>query len=82
MPGFVQVYTGDGKGKTTAALGLIMRAAGAGKRIYLGQFIKNAPYHELNILKLLSDQVTVVQYGRGCFLIREPEERFTHNPHD
>ena len=47
MQGFVQVYTGDGKGKTTAALGLALRAAGAGLRVYFGQFIKNADYSEI-----------------------------------
>ena len=38
--GKVQVYTGNGKGKTTAALGLMLRAAGAGMDIYFGQFMK------------------------------------------
>ena len=50
MQGFVQVYTGDGKGKTTAALGLALRAAGAGLRVYFGQFIKNADYSEIKAL--------------------------------
>ena len=39
--GYFQIYTGDGKGKTTAALGLAMRAAGAGLKVYIGQFIKS-----------------------------------------
>jgi len=72
MQGFVQVYTGDGKGKTTAALGLALRAAGAGLKVYLGQFIKNADYSELDILHRLVDVITVEQYGRGCFLLTEP----------
>ena len=38
--GYVQVYTGDGKGKTTAALGLSLRAAGAGLKVYIAQFLK------------------------------------------
>ncbi|WP_028581911.1 cob(I)yrinic acid a,c-diamide adenosyltransferase [Desulfogranum japonicum] len=74
MQGYLQVYTGDGKGKTTAALGVALRAAGAGKKVYIGQFIKNAPYSELESLKLLSEQIRVEQYGLGCFLIHEPEE--------
>ena len=70
--GYVQVYTGDGKGKTTAALGLAVRAAGAGRRVYIGQFIKGRPYSELAALKRLGDAITVRQYGRGCFIYREP----------
>lgn len=74
MQGFVQVYTGDGKGKTTAALGLAVRAAGAGLQVYIGQFIKNADYSELNLLRRLADVITIEQYGRGCFLLVEPEQ--------
>ena len=72
MQGFVQVYTGDGKGKTTAALGLALRAAGAGLRIYFGQFIKNADYSEIKALARFADCITVRQFGRGCFLLTEP----------
>ena len=46
LEGQFQIYTGDGKGKTTAALGLAVRAAGAGMRVYIGQFIKDQEYHE------------------------------------
>ncbi len=73
MQGFVQVYTGDGKGKTTAALGLAIRAAGAGLRVYFGQLIKNADYSELAILRRLADLITIEQFGRGCFLLTRPE---------
>jgi len=38
--GLIQIYTGDGKGKTTAALGLALRAAGAGKKVFIFQFLK------------------------------------------
>ena len=72
MQGFVQVYTGDGKGKTTAALGLALRAAGAGLRVYFGQFIKNADYSEIKALARFADCITVRQLGRGCFLLTEP----------
>ena len=72
MQGFVQIYTGDGKGKTTAALGLALRAAGAGLRVYFGQFIKNADYSEIKALARFADCITVHQFGRGCFLLTEP----------
>ncbi len=72
MQGFVQVYTGDGKGKTTAALGLALRAAGAGLRVYFGQFIKNGDYSELRALARFADRVTVAQFGLGRFVGREP----------
>jgi cob(I)alamin adenosyltransferase len=39
--GYIQVYTGNGKGKTTASLGLALRAAGAGFKVFIGQFLKN-----------------------------------------
>ncbi len=61
--GLVQVYTGDGKGKTTAALGLALRAAGHGMRTYIGQFLKGRHYGELESLRSLSKYITVEQYG-------------------
>jgi cob(I)alamin adenosyltransferase len=61
--GLVQVYTGDGKGKTTAALGLAVRAAGHGLRTYIGQFMKGFDYGELEGVKMLAPYVTIEQYG-------------------
>jgi len=69
----VQVYTGDGKGKTTAALGLALRAAGAGWDVFFAQFVKGMVYSELAALEPLARSITVRQYGRACFLDREPE---------
>jgi len=74
MKGYVQVYTGDGKGKTTAAIGLAIRAVGAGMRVYLAQFVKGMDYSELKSLKRYQDQITVKQYGRDCFIRAEPAE--------
>ena len=51
--GLVHLYCGDGKGKTTAAMGLAMRAAGRGLRVLNVQFLKSTPTGELEILKLL-----------------------------
>ena len=72
--GYVQVYTGDGKGKTTAAFGLALRAAGAGLRVFIAQFVKGMKYSELDAFKRFSDLVTIKQYGRGCFIRREPTQ--------
>ncbi len=72
MQGYVQVYTGDGKGKTTAALGLALRAAGAGLKTYIGQFIKSDEYSEVISLERFSDLITLEQFGRGCFIWGEP----------
>lgn len=72
--GYIQVYTGNGKGKTTAALGLALRAAGHGYRTYIGQFLKGQDYGELHSLKKLKDYITIEQFGRRGFI------HVTHNP--
>jgi cob(I)alamin adenosyltransferase len=69
MKGYIQVYTGDGKGKTTAAIGLSIRAAGAGLRVLIAQFIKRGEYSEIKSLKRFSDLITVAQFGRGHFVV-------------
>ena len=71
--GYIQVYTGDGKGKTTAALGLALRAAGAGVRVFIAQFVKGRPTAELVSLTRFSDLITIKQYGRGRFIVDEPD---------
>jgi cob(I)alamin adenosyltransferase len=72
MAGKVHVYTGDGKGKTTAALGLSIRAAGAGLRVFIAQFIKSDEYSEIKALKRFSDLITVEQFGLGGFIGGNP----------
>jgi len=74
MKGYIQVYTGDGKGKTTAALGLALRAAGAGMKVYIAQFVKGMKYAELDIIPKLKDNIEIKQYGRGCFIHGKPEK--------
>ena len=71
--GYVHVYTGDGKGKTTAALGLALRAAGAGWRVFFAQFAKGMASSELAAIEPLSSAITVRQFGRACFTITEVE---------
>ncbi len=72
--GYVQVYTGNGKGKTTAAFGLALRAAGAGLRVFIAQFAKGMDYSELHAFRRFDDLITVKQYGRGCFIHGAPAE--------
>jgi len=69
--GFVQVYTGDGKGKTTAAVGLAVRAAGHGINSYVGQFMKGQPYGEVAALREHRN-ITIEQFG-GEHCIRREE---------
>ena len=68
----IQVYTGNGKGKTTAALGLALRASGAGLRVYIGQFAKGACYSEIKALTNIKN-IIIEQFGRRCFIKKEPE---------
>jgi len=72
---YVHVYTGDGKGKTTAALGLVLRAVGAGWRVLFTQFLKHGEFSEIKSLKKLGDQVTIRQYGSGRFTKGRPSEK-------
>ena len=72
MKGKVHVYTGDGKGKTSAALGLSIRAAGAGLRVFIAQFIKSDEYSGIKALKRFSDLITVEQFGLGGFIGGNP----------
>jgi cob(I)alamin adenosyltransferase len=72
MGGKVHVYTGDGKGKTTAAIGLSIRAAGAGLRVFIAQFIKADEYSEIKALRRFSDRITVEQFGVGGFIGGNP----------
>lgn len=61
--GYLHVYCGDGKGKTTAAVGLALRAAGAGMRVYFVQFLKGAETSEIGILRSI-EGITVDRLSR------------------
>ena len=72
MKGYVQIYTGNGKGKTTAALGLSLRAAGAGLKVFIAQFLKQGDYSEIKALERFSDLISIQQYGLGRFVKGQP----------
>jgi len=74
MKGYVQVYTGNGKGKTTAALGLALRAVGANLKVYIAQFAKSGQYSEINALKKYRESITIQQYGRIGFINGDPDD--------
>jgi cob(I)alamin adenosyltransferase len=71
--GYIQVYTGNGKEKITAALGLALRAAGSGLRVYIARFMEKGHCSEIRALERLSDQVTVEQFGTGRFVPGKPD---------
>ena len=71
--GYVQVYTGNGKGKTTAAIGLAIRALGAGKRVLFLQFMKAKSYSEHKILPDLSPHLTLETLGKPFFVARKED---------
>jgi cob(I)alamin adenosyltransferase len=66
--GYIQLYTGDGKGKTTAAFGLALRAVGAGLKVCIFQFAKGIESGELKMVKKLSGSVLVRQFGARSFI--------------
>jgi len=70
----VHVYTGSGKGKTTAAIGLAVRAVGAEMKVFIGQFVKGMKYSELTTLSKI-ENIDIKQYGLDCFIVNEPEEK-------
>lgn len=67
----LQVYTGDGKGKTTAAIGLAIRSLGAGHRVYIMQFMKSLAYSEQKVLKSFAPQLELYTTGKPCFIAPE-----------
>lgn len=74
--GMIQVYTGSGKGKTTAALGLAMRALGHGLKVYIIQFMKgNIRYGEVETAQQLSPNIVIKQMGRETFVDRDNPDR-------
>jgi cob(I)alamin adenosyltransferase len=72
--GLIHVYTGNGKGKTTAAIGLGVRAVGDGLTVLMIQFMKGRRYSELDTLQQIK-HFTVVQFGRDEFVSKEKPEQ-------
>ncbi len=75
--GYFQIYTGNGKGKTTAALGLAFRAAGAEKMVLFTQFLKTKTFSEHKALERFQDLISIHCFGTGDFVRDEvrPEHR-------
>ncbi len=71
--GYVQVYTGNGKGKTTASLGITLRAVCAGYKVFYGQFMKGQDYSELKACEYLPN-LTMEQFGTPNFVNGKPSE--------
>lgn len=75
--GYIHIYTGNGKGKTTAALGQALRAAGSGLKTYIVSFMKDFPYGELRSIQQVSQWIRLEQYGNDGFVLKKelPSER-------
>ncbi|MEW6171153.1 MAG: cob(I)yrinic acid a,c-diamide adenosyltransferase [Candidatus Omnitrophota bacterium] len=77
----IHIYTGNGKGKSTACFGLALRAAGRGFKIYIGQFIKGGCFGEHFALRKIKN-IKIEQFGKGCFIKKNPTKKdidFAHN---
>ena len=72
--GCVQIYTGNGKGKTSAALGLALRAVGAGLKVFIGQFAKGSPCSEHKAIAKFAPGMKIKQFGKESFIRRTPDE--------
>ena len=72
--GYIQVYTGNGKGKTTASIGTAMRAIASGMKVFFGQFMKNTPSAEHIIFADYPQSITFEQFGTGKFVMGNPSK--------
>ena len=69
----IQIYTGNGRGKSSCAFGLAIRAAMANKKVFIGQFVKSMKYNETKIENHL-ENIDIRQFGNGCFITRKPNK--------
>ncbi|MCP4137700.1 MAG: cob(I)yrinic acid a,c-diamide adenosyltransferase [bacterium] len=74
--GYTQLYTGNGKGKTTASLGLALRASGAGLKSIIIQFMKGQFYSEIDAVKNTNGLITLEQYGSKKFCRPQDDETY------
>ena len=72
--GYIQVYTGNGKGKTTAALGITLRTTCAGNKAFIGQFMKGQDYSEKKAVAFLPG-LSMEQFGGTCFVNGTPHRK-------
>ena len=72
--GFVHIYTGNGKGKTTASIGLAIRSFGTGKRVFIAQFAKSGESAEIKTIRERLPEIIVKQYGLDHFIKGEPSQ--------
>lgn len=75
MKGYIHIYTGNGKGKTTAAFGQAVRAAGADMKVFIAQFVKGKSYSEIEIIKKRIPEIEIRQYGLNCFIFEKPQQK-------
>ena len=75
MAGLIHIYCGDGKGKTTAAVGLAIRSAGAGNRVVFTQFFKDSSYSEVESIKLLGIRTFHAQTVKGFYHAMNEQQR-------
>lgn len=71
--GYVHIYTGNGKGKTTAAFGVVLRMTMIGRQVYVGQFVKGMKYSETKLSEYF-DTMSIEQYGLDCFIETAPKD--------
>lgn len=71
--GYIHIYTGNGKGKTTAALGLSLRAISVSKKVFFGQFVKGMKYSEVKCMDFVPN-IEFEQFGKECFINNDPTE--------
>ncbi len=75
MNGYIHLYTGNGKGKTTAAFGMALRAIGAAKKVFIAQFVKGMPYSEIESVRKYLPDIKLKQFGLDCFIKNKPTEK-------